>query len=251
MPRKGIAEYIVARGLSTTAQSHLRQLVERYPYFHAVRLLYLRSLFQNHDPSFDAELRKAALYVPSRTVLYDIIEGERLNPAQPAAGHGTTQTTSRPDEDRTNSLIGQFLDSLPAETPTTQHKADATMDYIAFLQQSGADNPLLGTTAVARKEASGAMSVIDSFLDNDEKLVIHDRKDEDLLKPQADEESNTGGTILTEVMAKIYIKQKKYDQALEIIQTLSLKNPKKSRYFADQIRFLEKLITNNKNKQTK
>ncbi len=247
MPRKGIAEYIMARGLSTSAQSHLRQLVERYPYFHAVRLLYLRSLFQNHDPSFDAELRKAALYVPSRTVLYNIIEGDRLNPAQLSASHGTAQTASKPHEDRTNSLIGQFLDSLPAEKPTTQHKADATVDYIAFLQQSGTDSSPLGSTITARKEASGTMSVIDSFLDNEEKLVIHDRKDEELLKPQADDDSNVGGRILTETMAKIYIKQKKYDQALEIIQTLSLKNPKKSRYFADQIRFLEKLITNSKN----
>ncbi len=247
MARKGIADYIVARGLSTTAQSHLKALVERYPYFHAVRLLYLRSLFQNHDPSFDAELRKAALYVPSRTVLYNIIEGERLNPAQLSASQKATQQTPKPDEDRTNSLIGQFLDSLPKEKPTTQHKADATVDYIAFLQQTEADSSSLGSTTVAGKEQSGTMSVIDSFLDNQEKLVIHDRKDEELLKPQADEESNASGTILTEVMAKIYIKQKKYDQALEIIQTLSLKNPKKSRYFADQIRFLEKLITNSKN----
>ncbi len=248
MARKGIAEYIVARGLSTTAQSHLRQLVERYPYFHAARLLYLRSLFQNHDASFDSELRKAALYVPSRTELYNIIEGERLNPTLQTANHETAQRTSRPDEDRTNSLIGQFLDSLPEEKPTTQHKVDATVDYIAFLQQNGSENSSLGSTIAATKQESGTMSVIDSFLDNKEKLVIHDRKDEELLKPQADEDSKTGGTILTEMMAKIYIKQKKYDQALEIIQTISLRNPKKSRYFADQIRFLEKLITNSKNK---
>jgi len=50
-------------------------------------------------------------------------------------------------------------------------------------------------------------------------------------------------------LAKIYIKQKKYEQALTIIKRLSLNFPKKSAYFADQIHFLEYLIINEKNKK--
>jgi len=48
-------------------------------------------------------------------------------------------------------------------------------------------------------------------------------------------------------LAKIYLKQKRYDRALEIFKSLSLKYPEKNVYFADQIRFLEKLILNIKN----
>ena len=48
---------------------------------------------------------------------------------------------------------------------------------------------------------------------------------------------------------KVYIKQKKYEQALTIIKRLSLNFPKKSIYFADQMRFLKKLIENEKYKQ--
>src|SRR5574344_1654273 len=55
-------------------------------------------------------------------------------------------------------------------------------------------------------------------------------------------------TYFTETLAKIYIKQGRYSKALEIIRRLSLDYPKKNAYFADQIRFLEKLIINNKNK---
>ena len=54
-------------------------------------------------------------------------------------------------------------------------------------------------------------------------------------------------SCLTETLAKIYVKQHRYVKALEIIRRLNLKNPKKSAYFADQMRFLEKLIINNKN----
>jgi predicted Zn-dependent protease len=48
----------------------------------------------------------------------------------------------------------------------------------------------------------------------------------------------------TETLAHIYIKQGKYNKAIEIIRRLSLNVPEKNRYFADQIRFLEKLILN-------
>ena len=42
------------------------------------------------------------------------------------------------------------------------------------------------------------------------------------------------------------VKNHNYQKALEIIQELSLNNPKKSIYFAYQMRFLKKLIENQK-----
>lgn len=249
MVTRSISDYLASsRGLGPTAQNHLRQLVERYPYFHAARLLYLRSLYQSHDPSFGIELRKAALYVPSRKVLYQLIEGERLNPSmQPTNPH--MHSRQQFDDDRTNSLIGQFLESIPQEKPRRAQKIDASVDYIEFLRQNEADSQVFSTSREEESSrASSQTDVIDAFLDRQGKIVIHDRTDEEMLKPLAAEEENGESDILTEMMAKIYIKQGKFDKALEIIRKLSLKYPKKNRYFADQMRFLEKLIINNKNK---
>lgn len=47
-----------------------------------------------------------------------------------------------------------------------------------------------------------------------------------------------------EEKAKLLIREKKYVEALAILKGLNLNNPKKSVYFADQIRFLEKIIDN-------
>lgn len=47
---------------------------------------------------------------------------------------------------------------------------------------------------------------------------------------------------LTLSLAKMMIKNRNYNKALEIISRLNLENPEKSTYFADQIRFLKKLI---------
>ena len=56
----------------------LRTLLARYPYFQTVRLLYLKNLFLLHDITFGEELRKAALYVADRKILFYLMEGERF-----------------------------------------------------------------------------------------------------------------------------------------------------------------------------
>ena len=51
-------------------------------------------------------------------------------------------------------------------------------------------------------------------------------------------------SMLSESLAKVYIARGKYSKALEIIESIYLNFPEKSIYFADQIRFLRKLVLN-------
>ena len=59
-----------------------------------------------------------------------------------------------------------------------------------------------------------------------------------------DNPTESDDSMFSESLAKMYIAQHKYSQALEIIKRLNLKYPEKSIYFADQIRFLAKLVLN-------
>lgn len=69
-------------------------------------------------------------------------------------------------------------------------------------------------------------------------------------KPEMQDVSrNVAPGDLTESLARVMIKNGNYDKALEIITSLYLANPSKSAYFADQIRFLKKLILNRKYKK--
>ncbi len=98
--------------------------------------------------------------------------------------------------------------------------------------------------------------LIDSFInDNGGKIQLQDKP---TYKPETEEEEDKQNEqndydegYFTETLAKIYIKQGRYSKALEIIQRLNLNYPKKNAYFADQMRFLEKLILNDKNKSNK
>ena len=95
-------------------------------------------------------------------------------------------------------------------------------------------------------------SLIDDFIYNEGgKIVLQEDTEyepETVEESSAEEVEIEENGYFTETLARIYIKQGRYSKALEIIQRLNLVYPKKNRYFADQIRFLEKLIINNNKK---
>ena len=199
-----------------------------------------------HDAAFDKELRKASIYLTDRTTLFMLIEGDNYQ-VEPVKKHQAKVEREESAPERTGSLIDSFLANIPEEKPKRRVKADASTDYIAYLMQTE------GT--LDRIEATPTMhhqDLIDSYIDQgDKRIVLSDQPDEELQTPQIEDVSvDENEDYFTETLAKIYIKQGRYTKAIEIIRRLSLKYPKKNRYFADQIRFLEKLIINNKNKNS-
>ena len=235
----------------------LRSLLALYPYFQTVRLLLLQNLYLLHDPTFDEELRRSAVYVTDREVVFNLVEAAHYKLRAPEKqqkkqGADTSKTSG---DSRTISLIDQFLDSIPAETtggnsgigkkkrkPTP---ADAAIDYVAYLLETegdGEDSQQSDGTAMKGQD------LIDNFINNDGGKI--ELKDEPEYLPEIENNEKKEGDekYFTETLAQIYIRQGRYSKALEIIKRLNLNYPKKNAYFADQIRFLEKLIINNKYK---
>ena len=248
----------------------LRTLVARYPYFQSARLLFLKNLYLLHDINFGAELRKAVLYVADRRVLFYLIEGDRYTlKSKKSPLLSSKVLEEEPSVDRTLSLIDAFLATVPEEHSQSM-ELDYTMDYTSFLMQ---DDGQAGETATETDVPKlRGHELIDGFIrksENTEMTVFekpasHESEesknlaDEDKPLPaepieggtasENAEESSMDDSCFTETLAKIYVKQRRYDKALEIIKKLSLNYPKKNAYFADQIRFLEKLIINAKSK---
>ena len=227
----------------------LRSLIALHPYYQTARILMLQNLYLLHDPTFDEELRKAAIYINDRKVIFNLVEAAHYrfrneNKAKEQKSSGQEK------ESRTISLIDSFLHSIPAdeEGQTPRRKptpADAAVDYVSYLLEIENEEQNEPTDTPQMK----GQSLIDKFI-NDEggKIVL---KEEPEFVPEIeiadeDDENETDEGYFTETLAKIYIKQGRYTKALEIIQRLNLNYPKKNAYFADQIRFLEKLILNNK-----
>ena len=224
----------------------LRALLARYPYFQTARLLYLKNLFLLHDITFGEELRRAALYIADRRILFSLVEGERYT-------WKALEKQQLPEEaagvDRTLSLIDAFLSTLPEEPTASSFislPVEAAMDYTTYLMK---ESPIGEDTAGKEEPRMKGQDLIDSFLENSEEqpLISSVVEEEEEILDKIEEETEDE-SYFTETLAKIYVKQQRYSKALEIITRLNLKYPEKNAYFADQIRFLEKLIINNKQK---
>lgn len=261
--------------LSADTLAELETWAGRFPYFQTVRLLYLKNLAILGDPRLETEVEKTALALPDRRRLFYYLEGERYGlpplPEPPAAEPAVPDSFS---------LIDAFLSTCPGEKEgagAVLFQPSVSSDYL-YWSLSSAGKPEKERTAEAattepaearRQEevspsdstpsqpADKGMELIDNFLRDEEERGSSGR-----LARAADEEPDTASSALkapedthlkslddsyfTETLARIYVKQKRYEKALQIIKNLSLKYPEKNVYFADQIRFLEKLIINTK-----
>ncbi len=238
----------------------LRSLLALYPYYQTARLLLLQNLYLLHDTSFNDELKRAAIYITDRKVIFNLVEAAHYRHKPLTQNKEKQQAATAEDKSqRTISLIDSFLETIPEEkdnTPKPKRRpttADAAIDYVSYLlaiEEEESAGSAIDTPQESTPQLRG-QNLIDNFLNNgNSKLTL---KDEPVYKPEialpeenGDDDDQNG--YFTEKLAKIYIKQCRYDKALEIIQRINLNNTKKSAYFADQIRFLEKLILNNKNK---
>ncbi len=123
-------------------------------------------------------------------------------------------------------------EALPAQpSPTGDSQEDRINRFILSVN----DTPLSGQTE----------ETVPIEMPNPEaKPAAHKPKSKKTVsKPLAKvPEQPADNSLLSESLAKIYIKTKRYERAYEILNRLSLAFPEKNAYFADQLRFLRKLM---------
>ena len=236
----------------------LKALVDRYPYFQVGIFAYLKILYSSESyDGFAAELHRLSPVVNARKALFYFIFEEEYK--QFFNETGKTEIK----EDRTNILLNAFFESRG------DLEVDAQLEY-SLVNSSLASNDYFSYVEnFEHKEIGGASSndidehpmksqdVIDLFIEKSERdggiriqidKGVESGSDSELSKLADVADDMADDRFFTETLAKIYIKQKKYDKAYKIIKHLSLNYPKKNIYFADQLSFLEKLIINSKYK---
>ncbi|MBR4337263.1 MAG: tetratricopeptide repeat protein [Bacteroidaceae bacterium] len=233
----GNADYINGliihpKRMNGTTLYQLRTIVARYPYFQKARLLLLCNLYLLHDPDFNTELHRSVFYVADRRDLWCFVNGLNSESLQTAEQVTTDEGEVKGlSTDHTMSLIDDFLQTISVESDSLASGDSTATDYLTTVGLSS-----------ETEQSSQEIDVADvsATLEIPEKKEVSEGSEEEL-EPE----------FLTETLARIYIKQKKYDRALAIIRSLYLNFPEKSIYFADQIRFLEKLVRNNQSKKVK
>lgn len=226
----------------------IKNLCTQYPYFYHAQALYLKYLKDSEDLQFNSALKITSLQAPDRTMLYNLMQKQAI--CKPA--------WSKPKES-----------SADTETDTEVRKAD-NADSSAATINAGQSGP----HKEPRKEMPNIRAMETEYkLDENDISTEHKLKHQDLIDKfiaadphihpvgqfpitGSDEQGQAGtldisytdedvtDSVFSESLARIYIKQKQYAKAIRIFEKLNLKYPEKSTYFADQIRFLNKVIKN-------
>ena len=205
MDKKLLMQYIVHPELLGKADvTLLKRVVEQYPFFHIGHMLLLKAMHSAEDFSYQEQLSHSALAIPNRTALFELINQVDINEV---AYSGTE--------------------------PVVETSIDTPKDLTQWLEDQRA--------TVAGQDEQTTETLIDRFIQTNPKIKPSEGASTSTDVENYDVPSQA---IMTETLARIYVQQKKYDNAIEAYSILMLKNPKKSSFFAQRIEEIKELKKN-------
>lgn len=224
-------------------------LADESPAFTLPAMLRLRREPRLGDDERRRLTLRVALNAPDPAELYNLVERDNADtpfypPENPAPTPSTIdtidtflETYGHADAENDALLERMILNPQPEYATVLEKEYADAPDIDTPDEQSRLIDAFLDSQPAPGPEPEPTIETVETALETPaeekaQKAAIHPR-----------EESS-----LNETLAKVYIRQGKYEQAYEILSRLNLNIPEKSVYFADQLRFLQKLIINSKHK---
>jgi len=241
MQKREIAELMRGEAsYSTKTLYRLEAVLKEYPFFQAAHLLYTLNYLELKDSRFTIELRRSAMYLNDRKKMFFLANSSFFSPEKLSL---LEKRRAKPADQFER--IDQFLKDRADNDdmillPDDYIQYALSEDFLPETEENGEKNILKG------------QNLIDDFLEKDRQNPIRIKLDETVENTDEQPVLDDGKDFLpeelfSETLANIFIKQKKYERALEIIRKINLLYPEKSSYFAPQIERLENLINTNKN----
>ncbi|HLP05311.1 MAG TPA: hypothetical protein VK152_07770 [Paludibacter sp.] len=209
--------------------SGLKELVGTYPAFSPVRILLSKALQLAGSVSFEPSLGMAALYAPDRRGLFYYLYPEK----KLSAGHYK--------RDPAGKSSGDYFDMIDL---VNREGGDARQSLRNLAERLKSARALVSLQTKKVVESPSERSKATGWVESENEIPIGVH----VTVGKGDQQMDVLDckTETSESLAKKCIQEKKYTEAIAILKSLNLNNPKKSVYFADQIRFLEKVISNSK-----
>ncbi len=202
----------------------LESTLARFPYFQPLRALLLHHYKTRDLPRYRKELPLTAAHTADRGWLYRWLHidfpGPETKPNIPE------QAEQKPSPKIVETPTPTTTEQKPAApAPPEKLSYTAWVRYLARQSTGGATN---------QDPRRSKMELIDRFLATQPR--IKPRKDAAFQPPPEITESiRENASLMTETLARLYVKQKKYAKAIQAYEILMLKYPEKNRYFAARI----------------
>lgn len=221
MEKDTLNQLLIQKDATGFSENDLKILIDEYPWFELPRILHLLKLKQTKDPGFRQKLSEYAIFLHDRKQVYRILNtGMRLDLIDKYSGpNNDIKTDSQPDDSPKELLEFSYKGEIQKENPISDNSTG---------NNNQKDKP----------------NLIERFLLEDPGPIKADMKPSisgDVSRKSVEENDH----LLTDTLAKIYVKQGLYSKAIFAYEKLSLKYPEKSVYFASQIKEIKE-ITNKK-----
>ena len=217
----------------------LRKIVLQYPYFQPAYAYYVKALKEQKDITFDRHLGKLAAITPDRRTLELFVEKEFQSFTENKSPEVAAIETTQPEEKPTlppEKKEPEQKSPQPQEqqTPEKSSSTKAKRKFSAWLKHT----PTKPTSE--NNTLDEQLKTIDDFLAKNPSIPRAQKStsDQEDLSLQNNFDSQE---LMTETLAKVFVKQQKYEQALSAYRVLGLKYPEKSTFFADQIKNIKRL----------
>ena len=227
--------------------AELKSIVEEFPYFQPARSLFLKGLKNQDSFKYNNELKITAAHTTDRTVLFNYITTKDFSAKKEDIHQQINEKISeeksfeKPEEVLKSSKkdIEEIKEELNIGTPISFSSTE-NHSFNEWLQLSK-KKPIVRKTIIEKKNPIKKEQIIDKFIENNPKIKPLS-KDKTIAVSVSKNDQDS--SLMTETLAKVYLEQKKYENAIQAYRILSLKYPEKSGFFADQIKRIQILQKN-------
>ena len=237
----------------------LKSIIQKYPYFQSARALYLKGLKNQDSFKYNNELKITASYTTDRTILFNYITSndfnyqkedihqqisekiteEKLINKKEVGNKTSIEKPIKLNEKTIDEDIIKATKILEIGKPISFSSTE-NHSFSEWLQISSR-KPIVRKANKTYKKTDKKEDLINKFIQKNPKIKPL-AKDKTIAIPVKKNKSDS--SLMTATLAKVYLEQKKYENAIQAYRILSLKYPEKSSFFADQIKRIQILQKN-------
>ena len=245
-------------------ETDLKDIVDFYPYFSHAKVLYLKSLQLSGNLLFESYIASTSLYASDRESLFFYLHPEKKLSKTPSDYQREERFTGSYFDllEMTEGAGGEqpislkkIAEQLRASRMSLEDEQKLEVAQKSEVKKSAEEPKVEQREKDTYEEKVGLVGDVDSGAEvsssekikkekiEPEKVEISVSEKPYIPVPDYFKAEDPLEKMSLEEKSKWYIQQKKYPEAIKILKQLYLINPKKSIYFADQIRFLEKIAS--------